>query len=340
MISTHYRPKQTSAIGMLRSVALAAFLMIAMIVMDAAFANDQQEPQNIIVEARRSGAPVWTATRTGRKLVLVGAIEDLPDSIRWNPKDLEAAVTQADRVLLPVQSRVSVGDVFRLTARFPVAGSLPKGTTSADYLPADVQQQLQEQMAARSIENWPTKSFAFLGMALLKQAGSKREEWTGLDTVRRAARKARVSAEPVGIVRGKDKVDALLAQSPSVFAPCIAAAVTAAREGPALAKMRGEAWAARDIPALMNNPLDRAMAVCWPWGDPVIGETMRAAWLRSLVEDVEPDAFIFALAPLRLLAERDGVLDRLEAQGFVIEGPAWRLSGEEMTASIEDVEGS
>jgi hypothetical protein len=33
------------------------------------------------------------------------------------------------------------------------------------------------------------------------------------------------------------------------------------------------------------------------------------------------------VAPLRLLAEPGGVLDGLEAQGFEVRGPDWKLDG-------------
>jgi hypothetical protein len=36
------------------------------------------------------------------------------------------------------------------------------------------------------------------------------------------------------------------------------------------------------------------------------------------------DGVTLAVAPLRVLAEPDGVLDTLEAEGFEIVGPAWK----------------
>lgn len=287
-------------------------------------AQDEATSQEIEVVANRSGAPVWTATADGRKLILVGAIQHLPVNVEWNVKELERATAQADRVILPIENQVSVGDVLRLTFRFSKAGSLPQGTTTADYLAPEVQQQLEQHMQSRPINGWRTKGFVFLGMALMKQAGQKRADWTGADRVQRAARKAKVPATPLEVVPGEDWVDALLDQSPANLEPCIAAAVTAAQAGPEQAQVRGAAWVSRDIVTLMENPLDIAISKCWPWGDPAIGGRLRSAWFSALVEEQVANETVLAIAPVRLLAEEGGVLDLLEAKDFVISGPRWR----------------
>jgi hypothetical protein len=77
----------------------------------------------------------------------------------------------------------------------------------------------------------------------------------------------------------------------------------------------------------MANPLEQALGQCWPWADRSVGQELRNQWIAAINRAAQADGTTLAVAPLRVLAEPDGVLDRLEAQGLVISGPEWRMAG-------------
>ena len=56
------------------------------------------------------------------------------------------------------------------------------------------------------------------------------------------------------------------------------------------------------------------------------GERLRGIWNEAVDEALSQPGVTVAIAPLRLLAEPNGVLDRLEAQGLEPIGPEWRPS--------------
>ena len=155
------------------------------------------------------------------------------------------------------------------------------------------------------------------------KAGYRRGGRDAVDAVRGAARRARVPGESVGTVRGDEIVDNLLSQPPGTYVPCVAAGVGAAELGPEGFTFRAEDWRARRVPEVIANPLDIALSQCWPWGDPEIGTLLRGQWLTALSTALEQPGVTLAVAPLRLLAEPNGVLDGLEAQGFEVVGPEW-----------------
>ncbi|HUH23592.1 MAG TPA: TraB/GumN family protein, partial [Brevundimonas sp.] len=62
----------------------------------------------------------------------------------------------------------------------------------------------------------------------------------------------------------------------------------------------------------------------WPWGDPEIAPLLRRQWAEAVQTALGEAGVTMAVAQLRVLAEPDGVLDRLEAQGYEIEGPEWK----------------
>lgn len=279
----------------------------------------------IVVSARLSGAPIWTAVRDGRTLVLVGALEPVPKGLDWNVVPLEQAAARADRVLYPVSASFSVGDVFRLLFRGGKITDLPKGRTIADYLPAPLMARLERVMAAEKSDDWRRKSPVVLAFRLLgRHAGLARGGRSIRDVVADAARRADVPGRSIGTVRGKEVIDNLMAQDPAAYRDCMAASIAAAEAGRDAAAHRAEAWRTRDIPALLADPLDTALSRCWPWADPAIGPRLKRNWTDALDTALAAPGTTLAVAPARLAAEPGGLLDRLAANGFRIEGPRWR----------------
>ena len=125
-------------------------------------------------------------------------------------------------------------------------------------------------------------------------------------------------------MRGEDMIDSLAEADPSSHVPCLEAAMTAAEAGPAIVQQRAEDWRRFDIPALMANPLEIALGTCWPWADPDIGGELRGQWVDAITRLTDAEGVTLAVVPVRVLAEPDGVLDRLEARGLDMSGPEWR----------------
>jgi hypothetical protein len=75
---------------------LVVFLLAAAIATPSAAATGQAQPtaetnDEIVVTARRSGAPMWTIqTQTG-VVILVGEIAGVPKATPWRPERLEGA---------------------------------------------------------------------------------------------------------------------------------------------------------------------------------------------------------------------------------------------------------
>jgi len=125
-------------------------------------------------------------------------------------------------------------------------------------------------------------------------------------------------------MQGDDLIEDLLTAAPQTRIPCMHAAIAAAEAGPEAVEARGLAWTRFEVAEVMASPIQRAVDQCWPWGDPTAGPQLRAAWVEAIETALGEDGVTLAVTPLGLLAEPGGVLDQLEAQGAVIEGPPWR----------------
>ncbi|MGY6550571.1 MAG: TraB/GumN family protein [Erythrobacter sp.] len=287
--------------------------------------GDSAGAHSIIVTAQRSGAPMWTIETPNGVVLLVGELRNVPKSTPWRPDLLKEATAEADRVILGLQPKISPGDILRLIFKGGKFTKLPDKTTASDYLDADQLARLtalEEEFGA----DYERKSLLMSSFDLLTKRLRFNKDTTddAGDVVKKAASRARIPTTRAGQVRGKDMLDSIADAEPASHIPCLEAAMTAAEIGPELVEQRGADWRAFRIPAVMNNPLEIALGQCWPWADPDVGNELRNVWIEQITAATRADGVTLAVVPLRVLAEDDGVLDRLDAAGFEIGGPLWR----------------
>lgn len=320
--------------------ALFVGLCLMVVAPQSAGAQTAQEPEattidEVVVMARRSGAPMWTVSRGDSTLILVGAITGIPRDLEWRPDDLEAAAARSQLILTPQEGRASVTDLLRVIWRIRTIARMPRGQTSADYLTPEWQARLEAIMAGERNQDWRGKSLLILGFDLMQdKAGytGRRGGDDAMDVIRRAARRARVEARPVGTVRGDELVSSLVDAPQSAHVPCVEAAIAAAEQGPDAARQRAEDWRARRVAEVVASPIDRALNECWPWGDPEIAPQLHQQWAAAIETSLFLPGVTMGVAPIRLLAEEGGVLDGLEARGFDVVGPEWKPVTEPETA--------
>ena len=320
----------------MKSVAVVASVLLALAsVASPVFAqtappaaqDDAVELDEVVVLARRSGAPMWTVTRGDTTLILVGSIRSIPRDVTWHPDALEEAAAKADLILLPQEGRASFSDLLRVIWRARTISLLPQGQTTADYLSPEYQARLEALMAGDRNQDWRRKSLLMLGLDLMQdKAGFRagREGQDAIDVVRRAGRRARIDMRPVGIVRGDEMVESLISAPQSVHVPCVERAIAAAEAGPEASRDRAIDWRAFRVPEVVNSPIEQALNVCWPWGDPELAPQLHQQWAAAVETAMISPGTTMGVAPVRLLAEEGGVLDSLKARGFEIVGPEWR----------------
>ena len=300
---------------------LAALLPIAAAAQDPAPTESQN---SIVVTAQRSGAPMWTIDTPTGTVILVGEIRAVPKSTPWFPDRLEEATKEADRVIIRARPKFSAGDVLRLIFRGGRFTKLPDKSVAADYLSS---YQLERLTALEETydKDYSRRSFLMTSFDLLARRLDFDDETTddATEVVKDAARKADVPITRPERMRGEDLLDNLAEADPSSHIPCLEAAMRATEAGQEIIEARGAAWRRYDVTEVMVNPLEVALGQCWPWADDELGTEIRDQWTGMIAEAAGDTGTTLAVVPLRVLAESDGVLDQLEAQGFAIYGPRW-----------------
>ncbi|HKX90110.1 MAG TPA: TraB/GumN family protein [Sphingopyxis sp.] len=306
------------------AVLLAAAMLASCSALAAEPPSGTGTSDEIVVTARRSGAPMWTIETRSGVVILVGEIAGVPKATPWRPERLEGATDRAQRVILGTKAKVSPGDILRLIFKGGGLTKLPKGRAAADYLNAAQMKQLRE-LEARFGQDYARSNFLMTAFDLLSKRLSFNKDTAddASDVVRKAARQSKIPTQPVGEVRGEDMLDNLFAAAPGTHIPCLEAAMAAADAGGDVVVERGRAWTEFDVPAVMANPLEEALGRCWPWTNDSFGPELRQTWVDAIRSATGQPGVTLAVVPLRILAERDGVLDQLRSQGLPIAGPAW-----------------
>jgi hypothetical protein len=308
----------------LASPALACGAMVAPAAAQTSAPGDDQS-EDIVVTARRSGAPMWEVVSGRGTVLLVGEINEVPKATPWRPERLEAATARADQVILGTRAKISAGDIFRLLLRGNRLKKLPPGRTTTDYLSRRQQQRLAA-IERRTGRELTRQSMLMSAFQLLSDELKFNRNTTdnATDVVRRAARRASVRTQPVGTVRGEDLLDSLFGAAPETHVACLDAAMAAYDDGPDGVLQRGRDWTVFDVVGVMRSPLEVALGRCWPWTDGAFAEELREQWNSAIHEALARPDVTLAVVPLRMLAERDGLLDQLQARSVQINGPAWR----------------
>lgn len=292
-------------------------------------AAGREQVEDIVVTGRRSGVPMWTVRSDRTAIVLVGAIAGVSRTTKWDPAALTAALRKADRVMFPQSHALTVSNPFNLIgwlAKYKKMGSLPKD----QHLGQLVAPEHMRRLAALEARGMAQKGYErrhplHLANDLRDRARGKVEYGRhAADHVEKAIKthKLKLAVDPIARSKAKPVVKDLFASLPSEHVPCLIDAIAAAEAGPAAVQARSDAWAARRVPDVLASPADKVHSSCWPHNAGIgLTPDELLAEMRALLDD---DQVTMAVLSLRTLAERGGILDRLEAAGFDIQGPAWK----------------
>lgn len=285
------------------------------------------EVDAVVVTAERAQVPIWRLSRGAGTVVLVGAIDRLPNATPWRPAALEAAVAQADAVILEPEARGSVLDVGRILLQARSIIFLPKGETVASRYGADLDRRLAALAAAGRLDkNYVRLRAPILSSELLSAAEGPhgRKRAPGVAAVaERAAKRAKTPRRPVIRAPVQTLLDDLKTDSPEDLL-CLQAAADAAEAGPAAALNRGKAYVERRIPDVLASSLQRAEDICVFNRAGPVGDAVRAAYRNTVEVELGKPGVVVAVASLEVAAGPNGILDTLLAQGVKIEGPRWR----------------
>jgi hypothetical protein len=331
---------------------LAAFALAAALA--PAIAQSPPEPQDsastaelptIVVSGEQPGPGLWKVSSGDHVLWILGTLSPLPKDMRWQPKDVEAAIASAQEVLDP--PRVKVNAEVGFFGKIALFGSLigvrdnPDHRTLREVVPPDLYARWTALKTkyfgagrGRNIETWrPIFAAIELWNEAIRKAGMTRNDVAG-DVVQAAAKRAGLEPvaptykldveDPRGAVKEfkKGEMDDL---------ECFSKTLDRIDSDLATMAVRANAWATGDIAKLRALPDSDQREACIAAvtgtnlakerGIVDLPERVQNAWIDAASAALAKNAVTFARLPIADLLAKDGYLAKLKARGFTVEAP-------------------
>jgi hypothetical protein len=278
----------------------------------------------IVVTARRSGAPVWRVTSPRTTLVIVGSIEEVSRETKWDATSLTAALRMADRVIFPqeLNPKASPFAMIGYAVRLLRMAKLPNGQSLTTMMSAADLRRLAALRDKGIIKNGFERTHPLhLSLTLQDIVDGKGYGVDAKEYAKRAVKKYKLRQVPIPSRNVKEPLEALFSSRPEAHIPCLMATVSLMEAGGAEAvKARSDAWADRRVPEAVSSLATSVFETC-SLNEYVDNLPDWRGAARRLMNEPEITVAVFDLTAV---ARRGGLLDEFAAAGYQIKGPAWK----------------
>jgi hypothetical protein len=293
----------------------------------AAAPDESAVVQELLVIGRRPGPALWRVVKGDSEVVIVGAQSPIPHLQKWDTIRVEHALQDSTVLFLP-PDKAHVG-LFDAAAMFLRQGAL-KPAHGADMeatLPPALRARFERVRDSfhgdpKHYQHWKPAVAGLILMGDFHRAAGLSDDKPGT-TIAKLARAANAEVRTVGRVNAKPLFDAAARMSDAQNQACLSAALDDVERESAHARPAAEAWAVGDLKRVRENASASLLDGC----------LLQIASVQSLVEDGTRDAVqtingalnrpgrSVAVIDLNFLLRRNGVLDRLKAEGAQVTVP-------------------
>ncbi len=283
-----------------------------------------------VVEVQAAPGPaVWHLTRGKSEIWILGTVGAMPDDLKWNKDYLDSLIEGARAILMPPRPSIGLleGAWFLIVHGDEL--SLPRGQKLEPSLPEPLRDRFVatreslDERASHYDTDTPLRAAFRLFSDLNDNLDLTRDE--PRDTIRRLARAHHVKMAPIARYEVLDAAADVLKLSFDQQRVCLAQAVDDVDRMSRHAVAAADAWAIGDIKAVKANYgqsrlLDCVTAAVHSAAD--ISERDVADYTSAIDQALNQPGKTIAVIDIGPLLRQNGVLERLEAMGVTIEGPA------------------
>lgn len=275
----------------------------------------------LVVRASLPGPPWWRVEHGG-SVVYVMAVPDEPlaKGQTWNFSVLQARLTGASQLIVPVRVTAGLGDI---PALLKIRGELRSRQPLEQTLPEALKVRF---VAARMRLGRPESRYrawdALIAGQILaddfqRSAGATRDE--PIATIRHLAGQARVPIRPAGAYHAMDIIKpAVTRLTPEVSDACLGEALDEVDRGDAALRASGAAWARGDVPAVLAGPHGFSACLLLLSGGADYWRRIVQLDVDAISASLQRPGHAVAVFPLRSLVAENGVLTELKARGFEV----------------------
>lgn len=297
----------------------------------------------VVVTGIQPGPGLWQVRKGEHTLWIMATLSPLPKRIEWEPRELDALVARADRVLsspgVDVDADIGFFGRLRLLPSALRARNNPDDKTLAEVLPPALYARWEAQKAIylgrdRGIER---RRPVFAAYALMDEAldelGLRRRNLVW-ERVERVAKRSGRTIVPVSVtVRVDDPRDALREFESARIddTACMDATLKRLETDTAAMVERANAWAVGDIRTLDELRVESEIRACVlallgtealrKRGFEDLPRRVVAEWVRIAEESLAEHATTVAVADFQVLTADDGLLAAMRTKGYEIIAP-------------------
>jgi len=287
--------------------------------------------ETVIVTAHPKGPAFWFATKDGASVAILGIVEPLPDNFFWNTRPLEAILSGARRVLLPprIQMGILSGGWFYLTESDLLHP--PRNKALKDVLDQSVAAEL-----ARECEFLHEPKERYSDDAPILAARQLASDFRHVylltthepeDSIAALARARRVAVRRIATYDLIPSGEELLKLPAAVTGRCIDASIRDIDFQSRHVSAAAEAWAIGDIEGMIANwspsNLNECLIQLSPHATAIDSRSIDDT-VAAINEAIADGGRTVAVVDIGILLRKDGVLDRLKADGI----PSFQNPGE------------
>lgn len=311
-----------------RTIVLAWALAVSPLPTHAQVQQNWEAPETVEVQAR-PGPAVWHLARGDSEVWILGTVDAMPDSLKWN-MDYLAELLDGARAI-PMPPRPSLG-LFE-EAWFLITNgsklSLPRGQTLDAVLPADLDARFAatRERLGRDQGHYRTDTPLRAALRLEEDVQDKlnltRDEPS--DTIRKLARDKHVPLAPIARYEVFDAARDMLKLTPAEQQICLSESLEDVNWELSHAAPAAQAWAMGDITALKANYGEARLAHCVIAAVKSVADISErdvADYTAAINDALGKPGKTIAVMEIGPLLRKNGVLQRLETLHATIEGPA------------------
>lgn len=276
----------------------------------------------LVVTARRP-APAWWRVRdeaTGSTVWILGVLDTpIPPDVAWRRQELDERLKGAKALITGAQLHAGLEDIFGF---FKLWSMIRTDDMEAGLDPALRARFVADRAAlSQGPERYAHWRPMIAGSVLLREARPAGSHDVGRQ-VRAEAGKAGVPAKPAGIYDFMPFARmALSSMTPVTEGACLSAALDDVEAGAGVVRRAAEGWARGDVATALTAPrrFDRCLLLMA--GGPELWARSNDDLAGAIAEQLKTPGKAVAVAPLRRLLAKDGLIDALKARGLRVIGP-------------------
>lgn len=290
--------------------------------------SDWSNIETVVVTAKRPGPALWHVVRGQSEVWVLPTVEPSPSNLKWDSHEVANLLKGARVLLLPPRGHVGLfeGTWFVLTGLGTL--ELPEGKTLEESLPVSLKSRFiaarvkLHEDADRYEKYLPAVAAVVLESDYWKANGLRFN--SAQRTVELLAAQALVRSRTIAIYSAMDVIHDVPKLSPAANLKCLDDALTDIDVETVHAKSAAQAWAIGDLDGVKAHYSETRLDSCLQQSGvyAALRDREISDVANAIADALDKPGKSFAVMPIGIWLRKGGVLERLEASGLTISGPA------------------